>query len=164
MDHESSIIDRDWRQDSRVNTTPFTWAFIPGFFSADAVGELMRTFPEEGFTVAGDGSPGFRFNYRPLIRKGSVHGSIRDLHGSWQELVQALRSDAYLSALCDLVSVRRQPQWTIDAGLCIYSAGCALKPHTDRPMRILTQVTYSERPLGSGLGRRSAGASLRTGR
>lgn len=141
-----SITDPGWHRGSAVNVLPYTWALIPGLFADAVLRMLILTFPEEGYIWAGDGSPDFRFRYRPLVRKGAVHSSVGGLHEIWRRLAGVLRSDAYLTAVCDLVSVARRPDWTVDAGLCVYSAGCALKPHTDRPMRFLTQVTYlSER-------------------
>jgi len=131
-----------WRPDSVVSSEPFTWAVIRGFFAADTAETLLRTFPRSGFDLAGNGTPSFRFYYRPLVRKGDVHDSVRTLHESWQELAHAMISKAYASRLCELVSVPPAGRWAIDAGLCVYSANCSLKPHTDRPIRVLTQVTY----------------------
>ena len=131
-----------WRADSVVSSEPFTWAVIPGFFTAGTADTLLRTFPATGFGLAGNGTPGFRFYYRPLVRKGYVHGSVRALPESWQELAHTMISKTYAARLCELVSVPPPGGWTIDAGLCVYSANCSLRPHTDRPIRVLTQVTY----------------------
>jgi len=149
---EISILQPDWRGNSVVELEPFTWAVIPKLFAADAVSTLLQTFPESGFRLAGDGSPDFRFHYRPLICKGDVHSSVRNLHESWQDLALMLASKAYTRQLCDLLSISPTPQWKVDASLCVYSANCSLKPHTDRPIRVLTQVTYLNERWDPGWG------------
>jgi SM-20-related protein len=136
-----SLLNPNWRRACTVYTRPFDWALIPSLFTRKFATTLAVTFPESGFRLTGDGSASRRFFYQGLISGGTLQPSVQNMHAAWRALAHMLASKDYAKALGDLVGIDVQGL-TADAALCVYSPRCWLRPHTDRDIRILTQVIY----------------------
>jgi SM-20-related protein len=122
-----------------VNHEPFTWTEIEEFLPRADAEQLAYEFPEDGFRVAGSSAK--LFHVRSLIVDNQLATSTTSLSSAWQALGRLLISPAYaewVGALVgkDLTGLR------VDASLCLYPPGCWLAPHTDRPMRVTTQIVY----------------------
>lgn len=122
-----------------VHRDPFTWAVVRGFLDDELAHRLAAEYPEDGFRPAGTSAK--LFSVRAMVVAGTVHSSTATLSDAWQDFAGWLASGAYRQAFGELVGLDLTGL-RIDASLCRYPPGCALAPHTDRPIRRATHVQY----------------------
>lgn len=135
-------LQRNWIGDAVLHEEPFFWVDLPRLFDRGSALTLAHTFPDAGFQLAGSGSSGYRFRYRPLVSKSHISKSAYDLAPLWQALARLLVTTEYVDSIAQLVGLQDVGGLRVDAGFCIYDSKCSLRPHTDRSHRILTQTIY----------------------
>jgi SM-20-related protein len=138
-----------WRSRCSVSDEPFPWVLAADFLDDRVASRLAESFPRTSFRFAGGGAPGYRFRYRTLISRSNVVAD--DLPLVWCELAEAFTSAEYRRVLGGLVGCATD-DLRVDAALCVYERGCWLSPHTDREMRVVTQVVYLNREWDSAWG------------
>jgi SM-20-related protein len=138
-----------WRLRCSLSDDPFCWALAADFLEDGVANRLAQSFPMTSFRIAGGGAPGYRFRYRTLISRSKV--IVDDLPLIWRELAEAFTSAEYRRLLGGLVGCETD-DLGVHAALCVYERGCWLSPHTDREMRVVTQVVYLNREWDSAWG------------
>lgn len=147
--HLRTILAPAWRSRCAVSDEPFRWVLAADFLEDGVASRLDQSFPRTSFRVAGGGVPGYRFRYRTLISKSKV--VAEDLPLVWRELAEAFTSAEYRRLLGGLVGCATD-DLCVDAALCVYERACWLSPHTDREMRVVTQIVYLNREWDSAWG------------
>jgi SM-20-related protein len=135
---------------ANVHSRPFSWCVIDDFLPSGVGHILSEEFPEAKFRLASDGGEDYSFLFRQLIRDGKIV-EPSDLSSHWTEFARLLCSAEYRSAMSTLFSLSLD-ETNVVAGFALYPPGSGLRPHTDRPVRIVTQVVYFNESWESGWG------------
>ena len=139
------VSDLDWSAvtgriaGATLQTTPFAWSVIDGLFDAELAGSLAASFPSTGFRLSST-QQDYTFLYRGLINAGALIDA-GSLAPAWREFGRVLAGAAYRAAMQQLTG-RDLDGLKVYGGFCRYEPGCSLRPHPDRPIRVLTQTIY----------------------
>jgi len=122
-----------------LESVPFEWSVIDGLFDPELAATLAASFPSAGYRLSST-QPDYTFLYRGLINEGTLINA-GSLSAAWREFGKVLAGDAYRAAMQQLTG-RDLDGLKVYGGFCRYEPGCSLRPHPDRPIRVLTQTIY----------------------
>lgn len=117
-----TLIDIDALRATPLKTDPYNYTVVPAFVTGEALSNVIRDFPEIDST-------------------GSIPPSELDIHGSFDQLLKEMNSDAFRQAIeekFDVDLTDRPTMFTI-RGHCSLSNG---KIHTDTKSKIITVLLY----------------------
>jgi SM-20-related protein len=134
-----AMIDLESLSASSMCEKPFPWFLTKALFDADVARELCHSFPTTGLecTMA----RGSNFWARNLVTRGQTDPSARSLSEVWHQLANLLTSTEYREAIESLTK-RRLSGLSVYATLCKYSPASHNMPHTDRDIRVISQLIY----------------------
>jgi SM-20-related protein len=118
---------------------PFPWFFTETFFAARAALQLSRSFPETGLECTT--ARGSQFSARSLVTRSQLDPSAGSLPATWVELANIITSIEYRQAIESLTK-RALSGLHVYATLCRYSPVSYNNPHTDRDIRVISQLIY----------------------
>ncbi|MBI1261151.1 MAG: 2OG-Fe(II) oxygenase [Rhizobiales bacterium] len=117
-----TLIDIDALRATPLKTDPYNYVVVPAFVTGEALSSVIRDFPEIDST-------------------GSIPPSELNIHGSFDQLLKEMNSDAFREAIeekFDVDLTARPTMFTI-RGHCSRSNG---KIHTDTESKIITVLLY----------------------
>lgn len=128
---------------AHLERMPFSWALIDGLLDDGLARLLADQFPERGYRISSTQTD-YTFLYRGLVSEGVLRLGNPPVAAEWAEFGKLLASAAYRQAMEELTG-RSLAGLKVYAGFCRYEPGCVLRPHTDRPIRAVTQTIYFNR-------------------
>lgn len=124
----------------RLRTEPFKWVALSEMLDQSSAVALHEQFPHGSLRESRSESAHYLLADRTVIDEGRcVPGDA--LPAVWASLVDELLAPTYRNAVEDVLSVDLTGT-KLKVRLCRYDAGCWMLPHTDRPDRVVTQITY----------------------
>jgi Rps23 Pro-64 3,4-dihydroxylase Tpa1-like proline 4-hydroxylase len=124
---------------SGLEHQPFDWFATSEFLEAEFASALAETFPSGNFLHSKTMEASFYF--RNFITNSTLEPSAHTLSPTWTQLGEYFVSSEYAHAISQLTGLNLEGA-RVDAALCEYYADSYAKPHTDREMRLVTQLVY----------------------
>lgn len=124
---------------SSMYEKPFPWFLTKTLFTDDAARSLCHSFPETAFERTQ--AHGSSFWARALVTRSQIDPSARSLPAVWYILAGLLSSVEYRHAMESLTKCRLDGL-SVYATLCKYSPKSYNMPHTDRDIRVISQLIY----------------------
>jgi 2OG-Fe(II) oxygenase superfamily len=124
----------------RAYRDPCPFLRFTDFFERGAARKLAREFPPALFQESVGRDERYRLSERTIVEEG-VDASISDLSQSWQELVGWFVSPGYRALVQGLTGAQLDGT-RLKVRLYRYSRRDWMRPHSDPPDRITTQLIY----------------------
>lgn len=130
---------------ARFQLDPFDWGVIADVFENSAYQRLLDSFPTDGFVLTekptGSSGKSYKTYNLTVVQGGKPTANFETLSSVWKDAILAVVGEANVRNL-ETMTKRSLTGTAPEVRFVVYSAGCWIGPHLDRPDKRLTQILY----------------------